>query len=68
MNTIKDERDSVPIEEFNKLKADYLKLKIDTDFAFATVEEFENTVGYTVNETFKDGWRMSRTLAKIFKE
>lgn len=31
------------------------------DFAYPTLEAFEQIVGYKVNDTFKDGWRMART-------
>jgi len=32
-----------------------------TDYAYASIEEFEEIVGYKVNDAFKDGWRMART-------
>lgn len=32
-----------------------------TDYAYASIEEFEEIVGYKVNEAFRDGWRMART-------
>lgn len=32
-----------------------------SDFAYATIEEFEEIVGYKVNEVFRNGWRMART-------
>lgn len=34
-------------------------------FAYESVEEFEKIVGYKVNSTFEDGWRMARMTNKI---
>jgi len=31
------------------------------DFLYESIEEFENIVGYKVNQAFKDGWRIART-------
>ena len=31
------------------------------DFAYKDVDEFEEILGYKVNDTFKEGWRMART-------
>lgn len=32
-----------------------------SEFAYATIEEFEACVGYKVNEAFRTGWSMART-------
>jgi len=37
-----------------------------TDYAYASIEEFEKIVGYKVNDVFKDGWRMARTTNAMF--
>jgi hypothetical protein len=55
----------VPAHEYNALKSAYLKLKNDAEFAFSSLQEFEEIVGYEVNDVFKDAWRMART--KKFK-
>lgn len=65
---IKDQPLMVPAHEYNALKSAYLKLKNDTEFAYSSVEEFEEIIGYKVNFAFKDGWTMGRTPAKIFKQ
>jgi hypothetical protein len=31
-----------------------------SDFLYKSIQEFELAVGYKVNDTFKDGWRMGR--------
>jgi len=31
------------------------------DYAYKTIEEYEETVGYKVNEAFRIGWAMART-------
>lgn len=35
--------------------------KKPSEFAYASVEEFEGIVGYSVNQGFRDAWRMART-------
>lgn len=65
---IKNQPLMVPAHEYNALKSAYLKLKNDSQFAYSSVEEFEEIIGYKVNCTFKDGWRMARTTIKIFKQ
>lgn len=31
------------------------------NYLYESIEEFENIVGYKVNQAFRDGWRMART-------
>jgi len=31
------------------------------DFAYTTIKEYEELVGFSVNESFKSGWKMART-------
>ena len=36
-----------------------------TDYAYETIEEYEEIVGVKVNETFRIGWTMARTTNAI---
>lgn len=38
------------------------------DYAYSTIEEYENIVGYRVNDAFRNGWDMARTTNKQLKE
>lgn len=31
-------------------------------FAYASIEEYEELVGFQANEAFRSGWRMARTM------
>jgi len=37
------------------------KTTLNSLYAYPEIEDFEQIVGYKVNDTFKDGWRMART-------
>ncbi len=39
-------------------------LGADADYAYKDIEEFEEIVGYKVNNVFRDGWRMARSTNK----
>lgn len=41
--------------------------KLDQDYAYPTVEDYEEIVGFKVNEVFKMGWDMARTTNSLFK-
>jgi hypothetical protein len=38
------------------------------DYAYPTIEEYEELVGFKVNDAFKMGWSMARTTNDLFKE
>ena len=40
---------------------------IDTDYAYQTIEEYEDIVEVRVNEAFRIGWDMARTTNKMLE-
>lgn len=38
------------------------RLKAVNSFAYSTIEEYEELVGFKVNEAFRTGWMMARTM------
>ena len=40
---------------------DQIKTKSDS-FAYPTIEEYEELVGFKVNDAFRSGWMMARTM------
>jgi len=45
-----------------------LKEKVkDRDYAYKTIEEYQEIVGFKVNRAFEIGWDMARTTNGMFK-
>ena len=40
----------------------------EPDYAYPTIEEYEEITGFKVNDTFKMGWVMARTTNDLFKQ
>jgi hypothetical protein len=38
------------------------------DYAYPTIEEYEEITGFKVNDTFRMGWAMARTTNDLFKQ
>lgn len=38
------------------------------DYAYPTIKDYEEIVGFEVNETFKMGWTMARTTNDLFRQ
>ena len=38
------------------------------DYAYPTIEEYEELTGFKVNDTFRMGWAMARTTNDLFKQ
>lgn len=36
-----------------------------TDHAYKDIKEYEEIVGYEINDTFRDGWNMARATNKM---
>jgi len=43
-------------------KAKVEELEAETDYAYKTISEYELIVGHFVNDSFRIGWNMARTL------
>jgi hypothetical protein len=40
----------------------------EPDYAYPTIEEYEEITGFKVNDTFRMGWAMARTTNDLFKQ
>jgi hypothetical protein len=40
----------------------------EPDYAYPTIEDYEEIVGFEVNDTFKMGWAMARTTNNLFTQ
>jgi hypothetical protein len=40
----------------------------EPDYAYKTIEEYEEIVGFEVGQPFKMGWAMARTTNDLFKQ
>ena len=40
----------------------------EPDYAYPTIEEYEELTGFKVNDTFRMGWVMARTTNDLFKQ
>lgn len=40
----------------------------EPDYAYPTIEEYEEITGFKVNDTFRMGWVMARTTNDLFKQ
>jgi hypothetical protein len=40
----------------------------EPDYAYPTIEEYEEITGFKVNDAFKMGWAMARTTNALFKQ
>jgi hypothetical protein len=38
------------------------------DYAYPTIEEYEELTGFKVNDTFRMGWAMARTTNDLFRQ
>jgi hypothetical protein len=43
------------------------KLESETEFAWRSIKEYEDDIGYQVSDAFQIGWNMARTKASLFK-
>lgn len=54
-------------DEMKGLQDKIDKLEEDKEYAYKTIKEYEEIVGYSVNEAFRMGWDMARAKMKWFK-
>jgi hypothetical protein len=40
----------------------------EPDYAYPTIEEYEEITGFKVNDTFRMGWAMARATNDVFKQ
>jgi hypothetical protein len=40
----------------------------EPDYAYPTIEEYEEITGFKVNDTFRMGWAMARTTNDLFRQ
>ncbi len=65
------EVDAIPAikEERDALAAEVVRLKAaQPDYAWPTIEDYEEEVGFEVNIAFRSAWAMARTTNDLFNQ
>lgn len=55
-------------EAITAIKAALAQPEQEPDYAYPTIEEYEEITGFKVNDTFRMGWVMARTTNDLFKQ
>ena len=68
MNRIDDPEPDERSNPLETIVSDNFDPKKDNEYAYKTVEEYEEILGQKVNDAFRIGWDMARTKNKHLRE